>query len=73
MEIKFNINNFVKVKLTPYGKSIFKNRRPNMDHQGSTFTFQLWVLMNIFGDEMWNGNEQIFENSIITIVAEVYQ
>ncbi len=61
---KININEFVKVKLTDYGKDIFyhqydninkkynknicKPHLPDVDDEGYT-KFQLWGLMQLYG------------------------
>lgn len=75
MEKIFNINNYVKVKLTEEGVRILESqynemlmqmtpearksmgpfKRPKVDKKGYS-KFQLWVLMNHFGEYMYNGN-----------------
>jgi hypothetical protein len=78
-EIKINLNDDVKVKITEYGQSILKKYYENLnimkyysyqkpDSDGFS-TFQLWELMIFFGDEMYNGNpHQVFvKNEIILI------
>lgn len=71
---RFNINSDVKVKLTKAGRDLyFKRYRstvgfdpPNYyeDKQGYTI-FQLWVLMEYFGKEIWHGSPCYFEGNII--------
>lgn len=65
--MKFNINYYVKVKLTDFGKSIYckeYKRFPEEDSDGWS-TFQLWVLMKIFGKHLEMGfSEHPFETEI---------
>lgn len=74
-----NINDFVKVKLTEYGKDILREKHENLrkrlpkmweysgpivDEEGYT-KFQMWDLMKTFGPYMQLGNPQIpFETEI---------
>jgi hypothetical protein len=72
--MKFNINDDVKVKLTPVGFEIHRKYwapytsndyiPPRVDDEGYS-TFQLWDLMVIFGSHihMWGNNP--FETEII--------
>ena len=68
--MKFNINDDVKVKLTQFGWDVHKahwlpycdsleeyerHMKPKVDKNGYT-KFQLWDLMRIFGETMYNGN-----------------
>ena len=72
--MNINLNRYVKVKLTDYGLGIHKYtklydpqtyRPPIIDEQGYT-KFQLWDLMNIFGDVMYLGNPNVpFEGNEI--------
>lgn len=63
-DLKFNINNQVKVRLTNFGKEIIRDTNDKMsrllgekvalykvDEEGYT-TFQMYQLMNIFGQYM---------------------
>jgi len=63
----FNINNYIKVKLTPEGLSkLSLNERSEMD--GEYHKFQLWKFMQLFGTECYMGNpNQYFENNSIII------
>ena len=75
---EFNINDYIKVKLTAYGCSVHmthykkylgKNYNekifaPVVENEGYTI-YQLWELMNIFGEHMFNGAEQVIENNLI--------
>jgi len=73
---KFNINDFVKVKLTKRGREVYLDHcvfgaiKPiktiNIDVNGYT-VFQLWSLMSIFGEHMVNGNDIMFDGVHILI------
>lgn len=76
----FNINDYIKVKLTSYGckthieyyskylpKSLMlnpKNYMPVIDEEGFT-KYQLWEFMNIFGEHMTMTAEQVIQNNLI--------
>lgn len=85
-ELDFNVNNEVRVRLTPLGRKIHKEKHealgaafgkvaheaiqkefkyvaPEEDADGWS-TWQLWQLMNTFGDHCWNGCEPPFETII---------
>lgn len=78
--MKFNINNYVKVKLTDKGKDIYFHRHdeinahykkkvikpsyPKADDDGYT-KFQLWNLMEIYGKYCTLGSELPFDSEII--------
>jgi len=84
--MKININDYVKIKLTDYGKEVLKetkeefltsfNKRYNTKHTVDSFfekieydkegytKFQLWHLMEIFGDYMYNGADNVFDLNI---------
>lgn len=66
-EITCNINDFVFVRLNERGLKILKNDfkgwTPKQDEEGWT-KFQLWELMEIFGDYMFLGSETPFETTI---------
>ena len=77
--MKFNINDYVKVKLTEKGlrtlkkqheelkrkaPSIGEYREPKIDREGYT-KFQLWDLMSHFGTECSLGLEIPFDTEII--------
>lgn len=89
MNYKVNINEEVKVKLTPFGIQVLKEQRdelneriigrggkaikdyaPSVDKDGYT-KFQLWDLMNRFGDLMHLGSQIPFETTIIMMNGEV--
>lgn len=55
--LKFNINENVKVKLTPFGILLYKHKfdcEPNLDENGY-YKAQLWNIMSIFGEYMMLG------------------
>lgn len=84
-QIKFNINDMAKVKLTDYGRDIYyhqfdklnefsrriaiKPHMPKEDKDGYYKT-QFWCLMNIFGKYVGMGNKKPFETEIILIPEE---
>lgn len=77
---EFNINDYIKVKLTGLGVSIhteyymkyleyfpmfrYAELVPYVDSEGFT-KYQLWEFMNIFGEHMYNGAEQVIEKNLI--------
>jgi len=79
--MKFNVNEYVRVKLTPKGIQILKNaqearqkqfpavrtfetfRMPEVDSEGYT-KYQLWDLMDTFGNFVGPGLELPFETEI---------
>ena len=77
--MKFNINNFVKVKLTIKGRRILKERHDKLNHvcnkkpeklsiktdKNGYTEFQLHELMNIFGPHMTLGFKPPFLTNII--------
>jgi hypothetical protein len=74
--MKFNINSCVWVKLTPKGRRKLRDERmiaeqlinsswaPSREKNGYT-EFQLWELMHIFGEDLFNGSELSFETEIL--------
>lgn len=70
-EIPFNVNSWVKVKLTPKGKEILNTTKKfptalPVDEQGYC-KFQLWVFMQYFGDSIYLGCPDMFDTNIILI------
>lgn len=74
--MKFNINNYVKVKLTDFGREIHSDwwnsldsswmrpyRSPTEDAEGYS-VWQLWHLMEIFGEHIHLGGKNPFETEI---------
>ena len=80
-EIKFNINDYVRVKLTPYGIScLYKRYLKDREYWNKNNKFcvvtdddgyyetQLWCLMQEFGEYMTMGIGQTpFETEIILV------
>lgn len=79
--MKFNVNDCVKVKLTERGRSILASKRVNMqfltnlklpffdykEDENGWSEWQLWDLMSIFGQYLYNGCDIPFEMNIIII------
>tara|TARA_R110000822_G_scaffold301108_1_gene424770 strand:- start:1651 stop:1896 length:246 start_codon:yes stop_codon:yes gene_type:complete len=73
MNLKININDYARVKLTDHGRAIhLKNLEryidmeympPKEDSEGYS-RWQLWQLMKDFGSHMGNGNPIPFETAI---------
>lgn len=71
--MKLNINDTVKVKLTPYGLELYRKywlpyckfgcTPTKQDINGYT-EFQLWDLMNIFGSSLYLGCKLPFDTTI---------
>jgi len=84
MDIKFNINESVKVKLTDHGRKVLADQhnkyavyypkafqiktpndfKENEDENGFT-TFQLWSLMEKFGNHTGMCQENCFDTNIL--------
>lgn len=70
--MKININDKVRVKLTPHGEIIlamdeYASDKPDADGVLET---QFWELMRVFGPVMYNGNPNLpFENNVIELVT----
>jgi hypothetical protein len=74
--MKFNINDYVRVKLTDHGRKIlddqhteFKKVMPSAEpihkpDEDGWCKFQLWELMSIFGQHLYNGCQIPFETTI---------
>jgi hypothetical protein len=72
-----NVNEYVQVELTTEGLARYIRHFQNLGLKkvpldnllGSTLKVQLWELMNIFGDEMYNGNPRVmFRENKVTIL-----
>ena len=81
-EYEFNLNQFIKVKLTGEGKKILKEMyNLNNDDLKSFYTddeyakFQLWQFMNIFGKYLFNGSiiQPIKKNNIIILEKDLIE
>lgn len=71
--IELNINDTVKVKLTAHGKALaikagYDNRVLTIDKDGYS-SWQLWVLMSVLGEHLYNGATNAIESNIIRIEA----
>lgn len=78
--MKFNINKYVKVRVTPYGRSLLEKQhaelmemipecgrhpfRLDIDQDGYS-KFQLWDLMSRLGQYCQMGVEQPFETEVV--------
>lgn len=75
MQVKFNINEKVKVKLTEMGKRILQEqgRTCTVDEDGCT-SFQMWQLITIFGEDFCMGvlPNIPFDPNIILLDAEEF-
>ena len=82
----FNINNYVEIKLTQYGKDILKEKEdkifteyPSLKeylykykvNNRGYLKLQLWEVMNIFGDHLGNGLQVPFEMKIKMEIKDV--
>ena len=70
--MKFNLNSFVKIKLTSCGKEILHNRRKDLynkigqpmpeysivEDEDGWSRWQLWEVMSIFGNHLYMGASQ---------------
>lgn len=67
---KMNINDMVRVKLTPHGEialSMAEIHTFEVDEEGYT-KFHLWELMQVFGQFMFHGNPNLpFETTIFHV------
>ena len=80
-EVPFNLNDHVKVKLTPKGYRIledlhretfqgrpeFKYKKPNEDSDGWS-KWQLWYLVRCFGKHIFMACEPPFETNIKIVI-----
>ena len=78
---KFNINDEVKVRLTEQGKAVLQkqlaervqrwnceNRCPYQSRTKDAngyIKFQLWELMHLFGNDLYNGCQVPFETTLL--------
>ena len=70
MEHKININNMASVKLTEYGliRLRYSPTGPfKYNSDTKILKIELWDLMHIFGESMYMGCPQVFENNEIVI------
>ena len=72
--MKFNINDKVVVALTEFGKQrLIGDARTIYRLDNGKYSFQLWELMSIFGDYMYNGAEQIFIKNEIELEVSIFR
>jgi hypothetical protein len=80
---KYNINSYVRVKLTDVGKDIYikKQEELNRSYRNLNLTFelepdldyegywkaQLWIVMSLFGSSMYAGCDPPFATDIILL------
>lgn len=76
MTTTYNINSEVEVILTEYGAKILTEYWKEFQKtahikrtfkEGDTYNIELWHLMSIFGDHLYNGGENAFKDNLITI------
>jgi hypothetical protein len=64
----FNINGYVKVKLTTHGWDIINKHSPylgaTIKEKDGWSEWQLWHLMSIFGEHIYLGGKNPFETTI---------
>jgi hypothetical protein len=72
-----NIYKKVRVRLTPDGMKVFGNSWDKIIQnecwyrlEGRTLETDLYTLMSIFGEYLWNNSRDIFERDIIKISDE---
>lgn len=58
---RININEFVKFKLTNYGKDLLANSRERIECDTclDEYRAQIWMVMKIFGPHFCNGTQAI--------------
>lgn len=77
--MKFNINHYVRIRLTDYGRSIVKGEKhpwPDLiedrkDSEGF-HRVQMWVAMSTFGPFIGMGAPLCFDNTIEIIPDQSY-
>lgn len=83
MEVRINLNEFVKFKLSERGKEVYRhrydgyefeyNREPELDDDGY-MSMQLWQFMQIFGEHMIMGMPEVLKPlEIIKLENETYR
>lgn len=75
--IEFNINNYVRVKLTPAGRQVYETAIrtryavPMEKDRDGYYKFQMWELMRIFGPTMHHGMQIPFEKNAFTLEVTI--
>lgn len=71
-EVKVNVNDNVRVKLTALGRRIYqdvwKSNPPQVDSEGYS-QFQMWDLMRTYGDHLYLGGDLLFETEMIVLTS----
>ena len=63
--MKFNLNNYVRVKLTPAGHQILKAKYGEIKiNQNGWYQTQFWILMEDFGSHMNLGGPEPFDMNV---------
>ncbi len=61
----FNVNDYVYVRLTTTGRNILKEKNITAEEDEDGWSkWQLWTLMNTFGENVFNGCSLPFETKI---------
>lgn len=71
--IELNTNDTVKVKLTAHGQALaikagYEHTAAAVDKNGYS-SWQLWVLMSVLGEHLYNGATNAIESNTIRIEA----
>lgn len=70
--MKININDIVELDLTPKGVDVLKQskhyHKEYTDLNEGRLKEQMWVVMKIFGEHIFNGGDQLILNNIIEYV-----
>ena len=63
-----NINDYVCLELTDHGLDVWSRSHYSKYSKvnGSNLKEQLWIVMNVFGEHIFNGGDQIIKNNVIT-------
>ena len=63
-----NINDYVCLELTDQGLGIWARSHYSRHSKinGANLKEQLWVVMNVFGEHIFNGGNQVIKNNVIT-------
>lgn len=73
MKVIMNTNDYIEVELTDHGIMLYNDNYRHLNHsQSNPLKIQMWEFMNIFGDEFYNGAQQIVkDNKIVFCSASV--
>ena len=74
--IEFNINNYVKIKLTTDGREILRKKGLDFyidkEDQYGWSKWQLWNLLQTFGEHIFLGCDLPFESNIKILTTSEY-